>query len=81
MLIIFSYINFFVFIFVNKRLKMLSYKCFKSFVFKLQTKILMNLNLKKFTLIAITYTELVIKSSKEQRHDTNQGFKQSLRQW
>ena len=34
-----------------------------------------NLNLKKFTLIAITYTELVIKSSKEQRHDTNQGFK------
>ncbi len=63
---------------------MLSYKCFKSFVFeKLQTKILIyeNLNLKKFTLIAITYTELVIKSSKEQRHDTNQGFKQSLRQW
>lgn len=63
---------------------MLSYKCFKSFVFeKIQTKILIyeNLNLKKFTLIAITYTELVIKSSKEQRHDTNQGFKQSLRQW
>ena len=61
---------------------MLSYKCFKSFVFeKLQTKILIYLNLKKFTLIAITYTELVIKSSKEQRHDTNQGFKQSLRQW
>ena len=50
---------------------------------KLQTKILIyeNLNLKKFTLIVITYTELVIKSSKEQRHDTNQGFKQSLRQW
>ena len=63
---------------------MLSYKCFKSFVFeKLQTKNFdyENLNLKKFTLIAITYTELVIKSSKEQRHDTNQGFKQSLRQW
>ena len=57
---------------------MLSYKCFKSFVFE---KIYENLNLKKFTLIAITYTELVIKSSKEQRHDTNQGFKQSLRQW
>ena len=63
---------------------MLSYKCFKSFVFEnYKQKILIyeNLNLKKFTLIAITYTELVIKSSKEQRHDTNQGFKQSLRQW
>lgn len=63
---------------------MLSYKCFKSFVLKnYKQKILIyeNLNLKKFTLIAITYTELVIKSSKEQRHDTNQGFKQSLRQW
>lgn len=63
---------------------MLSYKRFSLFIFeKLQTKILIyeNLNLKKFTLIVITYTELVIKSSKEQRHDTNQGFKQSLRQW
>ena len=49
---------------------------------KLQTK---NFDLRKLkfekSLIAITYTELVIKSSKEQRHDTNQGFKQSLRQW
>ena len=63
---------------------MLSYKCFKSFVlknYKQKFLIYENLNLKKFTLIAITYTELVIKSSKEQRHDTNQGFKQSLRQW
>ena len=62
---------------------MLSYKCFKSFVLKnyKQNFDLRKLKFEKFTLIAITYTELVIKSSKEQRHDTNQGFKQSLRQW
>ena len=62
---------------------MLSYKCFKSFVLKNTNKNfdLRKLKFEKFTLIAITYTELVIKSSKEQRHDTNQGFKQGLRQW
>ena len=60
---------------------MLLYSVYSLFVLKNNKQkflIYENLILKKFPLIENSYTEFAITSSKEQRHDTNQGFKQSL---